>query len=778
MRRSSKLLWACLLVATIFLLALPAGVYFLSPYIAQKSLQYWLEQNQFSAIELDMHTPEWNQLHIKNIQLEKHSSAQIIRVKSQDINLQFNPYTLWHEQRLEQLTMPSSSIKITYLKEQTSDTSTEQIDLSQALPSSWFPLIPIDTIKIGEVTLTLDYPAEQSDWQFIGALLFADQQLYSRVKALRNQSDFGWGDLHLNQSNQFKFRLLEQDEPFFNIEGNLSFDKQLALSSTQQIQLDGLQRWRKKLQLHDLPIPALSGQIELQGQSYFPLKTRFSPDELLKSIQIDQVVKGQITAIEPIPELAKATLHLDGAVKFSLEKTELGLHPKTSLQLIGLKNPSLKAPLQELKINLLQALNLNLDIAKLVTEKTLVPEISALSLGINTSTLKLQGVQILPLRAELALTQMDLANSELSGSIAIPQLSVKQGKTTLPKLQLSSTFSLAKGQFKNRFKASTKSPLKLTLNGQSNTNLASGSSNLNWTLQPVNLKGIDRALEVFLPIPKELSMLKGSLFHKGSGWVKNGKFSARFNNSIRAVDLTWGETLIEGLNLDSNSRLNSNGRLSDTGTVKLNRVTSGIQATNLQTRYTYQQRSKGDLVTLKDTQLELFKGLISMSDFSFNPAKPEITTQVQVDKIDLGAVMALERQQGLSGEGKLGGSFPLTFKNNEFTITDGELKGLAPGGRILFEPTPAVQAYAAANIGLKMAIEALQNFHYEELDIGLNYLADGTALLKTRLKGKNPDWQNGHPVDFTINVEENIPSLIKTLQFADKLTKTIEKRYR
>jgi hypothetical protein len=106
------------------------------------------------------------------------------------------------------------------------------------------------------------------------------------------------------------------------------------------------------------------------------------------------------------------------------------------------------------------------------------------------------------------------------------------------------------------------------------------------------------------------------------------------------------------------------------------------------------------------------------------------------------------------------------------------LLSLAPGGKIIFLPSASVSAYAATNIGLKTAIDALENFHFELLNIQLNYEPDGTALLTTRLKGSNPNWHNGHPIDFTINVEENIPTLMKTLQFTDKLTRTIEKRYR
>jgi len=778
MRRGHKILWACLLLTFIFVIALPLAAYFFSPVIAHKSLQYWLEQNNFSAVELDMQTPSWDELHITNVKLEKHTPTQIINYQSNDITLQFNPYTLWQEQRIKLLSMPRSDIKITYTSEQSTESNNELVDLSQALPSAWFNQIPIDVIQVGQVTLELDYPDDQSDWKFIGALLFEDDKLYSRVKALRDEKDFGWGDLNLNKQNQFKFRLLEDEEPFFNIAGDLSFDDKLTLTSAQEIQLAGLQSWRQKLELHNLPIPKLEGTVELQGKIHFPLQTRFSPDELLKSIQIEQTGKGLITAYNPVPALEKASAEIEGTLKFSLKEAEITLNADTNILIPELKHPSLKAPVKRAKASLQKPLTIKANIGQLLLDGALIPEISPLHLDIEAGAITLDGLKVSPIRSKLNLDSIDLAAAKISGALSVPQLNISQGKTKLPQLKLSSKFTWDKDQLSNRYQVSSNAPIKLDLKGRANTNLSNGDIHLNWAVQPISLKGIDRSLEAYAPIPKELSVLKGTLFHKGSGNLKNGKFSARFNNSIRAANLSWDETLIEGLNLDSTSRLSTSGKLRDTGSIKLDQVTTGVEIKNVQTSYQYQQRKSGDLLKLKGMQAELFEGLISLSDFEFNPSKPDITSQVKVDNIDLGAVMALERQQGLSGEGKLGGSFPLSYKDSAFTITDGVIKGLPPGGKILFEPTPAVQAYAAANVGLKMAIEALQNFHYEELDIGLNYLADGTALLATRLKGRNPDWQNGHPVDFTINVEENIPKLIKTLQFADKLTKTIEKRYR
>jgi uncharacterized protein YneR len=187
---------------------------------------------------------------------------------------------------------------------------------------------------------------------------------------------------------------------------------------------------------------------------------------------------------------------------------------------------------------------------------------------------------------------------------------------------------------------------------------------------------------------------------------------------------------------------------------------------------------KQQVLTVSQAQAEMLQGTVNIEPLKINLEQPDFTTTVQVNNVDLGQVLSLEQQEGLSGEGKLSGSFPVEYRDGELTIENGGLFSLKPGGIIMFAPDPTVMAYAATNTGLKMALEALENFHFDTLDIKLNYRKDGTAHLNTRLKGSNPNWNNGHPVDFTINIEENIPKLLQALQFTEKLTKSIEKRYR
>ena len=64
---------------------------------------------------------------------------------------------------------------------------------------------------------------------------------------------------------------------------------------------------------------------------------------------------------------------------------------------------------------------------------------------------------------------------------------------------------------------------------------------------------------------------------------------------------------------------------------------------------------------------------------------------------------------------------------------------------------------------LSLVLQALSDFHYNALELGIQY-EDDTLKLTAKLEGKNPDWQQGRPVNFNLTVQENIPALLKSLR--------------
>ena len=83
---------------------------------------------------------------------------------------------------------------------------------------------------------------------------------------------------------------------------------------------------------------------------------------------------------------------------------------------------------------------------------------------------------------------------------------------------------------------------------------------------------------------------------------------------------------------------------------------------------------------------------------------------------------------------------------------------------------------AVAHEQLAMTLRLLENFHYDKLNVGLEFDPEGRLLLATQLSGRNPDEFNGRQVNFNINLEENLFDLFKVLRLTDQLTRELEKR--
>ncbi|MFC6669313.1 YdbH domain-containing protein [Marinobacterium aestuariivivens] len=170
-------------------------------------------------------------------------------------------------------------------------------------------------------------------------------------------------------------------------------------------------------------------------------------------------------------------------------------------------------------------------------------------------------------------------------------------------------------------------------------------------------------------------------------------------------------------------------------------------------------------------------GHLDVDSVSINPLSPRLETRVRLERLQLARLLELQQQPGLSGEGELSGVLPLRYDPTGLRVRDGRIGNAGPG-RIRYAPDAGVAALGQSHQGMAMALQALRDFHYEVLSVDLQYAPDGAALMQTRLKGYNPGWNGGRPVDFNINIEQNLLKLLQALQFTGKLTDSIEQRYR
>ena len=182
-------------------------------------------------------------------------------------------------------------------------------------------------------------------------------------------------------------------------------------------------------------------------------------------------------------------------------------------------------------------------------------------------------------------------------------------------------------------------------------------------------------------------------------------------------------------------------------------------------------------VELRDVSAALFGGRLTSAGLRFDGARPEPAFAVNVEHLDLQQLLQVEQQKGLEGTGILDGIMPVILTSAGVKVQDGKLEARPPGGVIRYQPAPdtaqAIASWGEQGYGV---LQALSNFHYNMLTIGVQYEEDGTLHLTVKAAGHNPDWQQGRPIDFNLTVQENIPTLLRSLQIVQGIEQSIDER--
>lgn len=771
-----------LLMLTIILMGLVAVLYASSPFLAEKIVRQWLTTQGFSDVVLNMQRPAFDEFRITRFAARRDAEDSTLVLSSDDIRLEYNPVKFWRDGKLELIELPQSNLIIQFRavsSEIEPEESAGHLDLSTALPALWLTQLPSDLVRMGALNVSLDYPDDQPDWTFNGALQTDAGGLYSRVQFHRNNEDLGWGDLELSPDNRFKLRMLQQDQAFLTLDSDLRLQDQLLLTTRHQMDLGKFRSWLTRL-IPEMALPELTGELSGTGTVEIPVLAPLSPDQILREVKFRQQLKIKADVLNVDSQVLHIKAAINASVDGNRDTLNVRLHDETAVRAVQPAIADLKTDYIRfgLRSDLSLTVQLPDDLNTLTEKDVSVSDFRAQIRTGNPLIAKPASVFIAPM--ELRVDSVDLAEHKAKVRLDLPRIDVALPDQKLPGIGVVLNTDIGRERINTWFRVRAwDTPLRVK--GRGATRMDNMQTQLSWTLTPVSLTSLEPLLRRYTQLlPPELTVTDGTLFHNGEASLsKAGRVTGKSWHAVKQGGVVWNKTRAQGIDLDASASWNGTGRYTETGLLNVGQVLSGVRIDTLKTRYGLSRAPNGTIsVGLSDTQANLLGGTVKLKPFNTALDTLDVKTEVSVERMDVAEILALERQKGLSGRGTLSGQFPLEYSAAGVEVKDGELDALAPGGYIRYQPDAAIAAYAVTNPGLSMALGALENFEYDTLSVKLNYHTDGTALLATRLKGKNPDWNKGHPVDFTVNVEENIPDLLRTLQFADELTEKLEKRYR
>ncbi|UTW08601.1 intermembrane phospholipid transport protein YdbH family protein [Pseudomonas benzenivorans] len=232
--------------------------------------------------------------------------------------------------------------------------------------------------------------------------------------------------------------------------------------------------------------------------------------------------------------------------------------------------------------------------------------------------------------------------------------------------------------------------------------------------------------------------------------------------------------------LDARAQVNlARGELRVTlAELRLKEANPGVPVGPLQLRADYRapiaQLDRG-LLELHQAQAGLMGGTVRVAPDRWRLERIPLLVPLELRGLQLNRLFTLYPAEGLAGTGIFDGQLPLHLSTEGIQVERGRIAARTPGGRLQLR-SERIRALGSSNPTMQLVTQSLEDFHFTTLRSQVDYDPQGKLLLTMRLEGQNPAIEQGRPIHFNINLEEDIPSLLASLQLTDKVNEIIRRR--
>ncbi len=293
------------------------------------------------------------------------------------------------------------------------------------------------------------------------------------------------------------------------------------------------------------------------------------------------------------------------------------------------------------------------------------------------------------------------------------------------------------------------------------------------------------ALEARLAINQILKEIKVPINFSSGDVQTNLDFTLRqhelvqLNLDLSANNLAGvaGKSIFSGLNGQHQLSLLSGVKSVTPEKVTLEKISFGPEVSNLKGELSFSQNKDRLNINLENLSGNIFDGDITSKQISFIPSAKKNNLVLQINQINIEKVLQIYPQKNIQATGVLDGIIPLVFTSEGPLIEKSNLTARAPGGFIKYNSNETLGA--STNNDLQFASKVLRNFHYNHLSADLDLNPDGKLQIELKINGRNPDLNFKQDVNVNLNIEENLPALLRSIQaisgIDSKIRKMLEK---
>jgi hypothetical protein len=173
------------------------------------------------------------------------------------------------------------------------------------------------------------------------------------------------------------------------------------------------------------------------------------------------------------------------------------------------------------------------------------------------------------------------------------------------------------------------------------------------------------------------------------------------------------------------------------------------------------KEGRGSRLRIDRLQAGIADGKLAVEDAVLDPYAVTNTIVFQLEALDLGRVLAIASLEGVNGSGRLSGAIPVAVRSGAVAIRGGKLA--AKGGVVQVRSPKVASLLSGGGQPVELLLDALGDFHYDELTVTVEKTFEGDAAVALHLAGQNPAVMNGQPFRINLNLTGNLDRLVASL---------------
>lgn len=258
-----------------------------------------------------------------------------------------------------------------------------------------------------------------------------------------------------------------------------------------------------------------------------------------------------------------------------------------------------------------------------------------------------------------------------------------------------------------------------------------------------------------------------------------GKAAQRFGLQLqgRGLEGIYDRSEIHGLDLQAKLSLNGSQLELQLPQLSVSALNPGAPLGPLRARGNYRSTLAAPLagrVDWQQAELALFNGRAWLPAGTVDLSALGQDQMLRLEGLSLDAILQAYPAEGLAGTGIIDGTLPLRLEQGKLNIHGGQVTAREPG--VLQFRSEKIRSLGQSNPAMQLLATAVDDFRYDKLTSTVDYDDSGKLLLALSLSGRNPALEQGRPINLNVNLEENVPKLLTSLQLSDRVSETIRKR--